>query len=145
MTSASKPSALDAVAVRQTPLTATESPFAISTPSVVAMRNRAPSSALETSSTVPTSLTRPVNTATTPAGGPGSGRLRRPSPPRWTALEPRRRSRPAPGPPSPRGPRRGGPPGSRVGGLGRPRALDRRPAAADHHRRDEHTHLVDLP
>src|SRR4051812_23317900 len=59
ITSAEKPSGPTSVAVRQTPFTATESPSASSAPSEVATRSR-PSCA---ASTVPTSTTSPVNTA----------------------------------------------------------------------------------
>ena len=70
ITSASKPSRVAAVAVRQTPLTATESPSAISP----AERGRDPQpralGAGSTASTVPTSAISPVNTSPLPHPGP---------------------------------------------------------------------------
>ena len=59
------PSAI-AVAVRQTPLTATESPSAISSASRVRTPSVTPSSLLSTTVTCPRSWTSPVNTLTTP-------------------------------------------------------------------------------
>src|ERR1044072_1258162 len=67
--SVAKPLASTAVAVRQTPSTATESPVAISPASMVAMRKRAPSAPASTASTVPTSWTSPVNTSPLPETG----------------------------------------------------------------------------
>src|SRR5882672_11122293 len=59
--SVSKPSPSAPVAVRQTPLTATESPGATSAPSKVLIRVLAPSAPESSDSTVPTSWIRPVN------------------------------------------------------------------------------------
>src|SRR4029077_8624527 len=61
--SASKPPASVLVAVRQTPLTATESPEAISEASEVAIRRCAPSEPAATDWTSPTSWISPVNTS----------------------------------------------------------------------------------
>ena len=62
--SVAKPLASASVAVRQTPLTATESPRPISGPSFVAIRRRDPSAPASTLSTLPMSCTSPVNITT---------------------------------------------------------------------------------
>ena len=61
MTSVAKPSPSTAVAVRQTPLTATESPSATSPASAVASVRRRPPAVAPIAATLPTSATRPVN------------------------------------------------------------------------------------
>src|SRR4051794_12763913 len=65
-----RPSAI-AVAVRQTPLTATESPSPISRASAVATASRTPSGVASTPQTVPLSATRPVNIRRSPLAHAG--------------------------------------------------------------------------
>ena len=64
ITSAENASPVTAVAVRQTPLTATESPSRSSPASAVSTSIRAPSPSGSTRSTVPVLSTRPVNITT---------------------------------------------------------------------------------
>src|SRR5215208_2795570 len=66
MTSASKVPSPTAVAVRQAPFTATESPSPSSDASSAAIRRRAPSPEASTVSMRPRSLTRPVNISRSP-------------------------------------------------------------------------------
>src|SRR4051812_25270306 len=65
ITSAAKAPSAIRVAVRQTPLTATESPSPISAVSGVRTVSRTPSGGASTASTAPRSWTRPVNTTQT--------------------------------------------------------------------------------
>ena len=58
-----------AVAVRQTPLTATESPSLSSAASLLRTASRTPSDAASTAVTSPRSATSPVKMPTTPSGG----------------------------------------------------------------------------
>src|SRR5215213_9073702 len=70
ITSARKPSGAGSTAVRQTPLTAIESPGESSAPSGVATRSRAPSPSCSTASTLPIPATSPVNTIRSPLPEP---------------------------------------------------------------------------
>ena len=70
ITSASKAPPPAWAAVRQAPLTETESPGSSSLARSARTRMRAPSSEASTASTLPSSATIPVNTATTPAAEP---------------------------------------------------------------------------
>src|SRR5436190_9366364 len=72
MTSASKVPPVTEVAVRQAPLTATESPWLSSDARAADMRSRAPSEELSTASTPPSSLTMPVNISGSPFEQPRS-------------------------------------------------------------------------
>src|SRR4029077_4129613 len=72
MTSASNAPSPTAVAVRQAPLTATESPSASSEESSAPIRSRAPSSEASTASTRPSSLMIPVNIRPSPFPKPGA-------------------------------------------------------------------------
>src|SRR3954463_11913583 len=62
ITSARKPSAVGSTAVRQTPLTATESPGPSSAPPAAATRRLPPAPSSSTASTLPMPATSPVNT-----------------------------------------------------------------------------------
>src|SRR5687767_6444733 len=61
ITSVRKPAGLGSTAVRQTPLTATESPGSSSPPSGVATWSRTPSPSCSTACTLPSPATSPVN------------------------------------------------------------------------------------
>src|SRR5689334_17567910 len=71
ITSAVKRPPAIAVAVRQTPLTATLSPSEISGASAVSTASRTPSAVASTAVTVPLSATRPVNIRWSPLAHPG--------------------------------------------------------------------------
>src|SRR3954471_844613 len=121
-----------AVAVRHTPLTATESPSPISRAIAVAITRRVPSPSRSAASIVPRSWTSPVKTPTTPSQ---TTRARSPFP------QPRRQQHVLAHLLHLHG--------ERARGLGDPLhalALQRvaRARAAEHDRRDEQPHLVDL-
>src|SRR5918994_2558581 len=69
ITSAEKPSRLGSTAVRQTPLTATESPGSSSPASSLRTRRRTPPPSRSSDSTVPVPATSPVNTSPIPEAG----------------------------------------------------------------------------
>jgi hypothetical protein len=77
MTSAVNCRRRPSVAVRQTPLTATESPSDSSPASVLATRRRTPSAVASIAGDGAQVATSPVNTVTTPSGGPTRARRRR--------------------------------------------------------------------
>src|SRR3954466_10528615 len=121
ITSAPKPSASTPTAVRQTPLTATESPSRRSPASADRTRSRTPSSVASRATTVPRSAIRPLNTRSPLLEARGDEDV---------AGERLARDRPRP---------------QRVGDAGHAPAVERAPRGprSRHERRDEQADLVD--